>query len=282
MSTRLALLAVAILATCGQLHSEEEKKARKTFQVPFKTTIPKHIVVRVKINGKGPFNFILDTGAPAMFIAEKVGKKCGLANGDDGWAIMDRLEFEGGPVLLKAPARVETPFQLEGMNGLGMAGMEVHGMIGYSILAAYRMEIDLSKDKMTWEEVGSFIPLPKRAGKGGGVPAGLEVLGTLMKSLGSMLGRKPNVEVTLRGFHGLTLENGDEHPRVTAVLDGGPAAKAGIRPGDQVVKVGGRTVVSVGDVLRFAARHAPRSEVAFTIKRGDEVKEVKLTSGEGI
>ena len=33
-----------------------------------------HIVVRAKINGKGPFNFILDTGAPALFVATKVAE----------------------------------------------------------------------------------------------------------------------------------------------------------------------------------------------------------------
>src|SRR5262245_66196796 len=58
----------------------------KTFEVPYKTTLPKHIVVRAKINKKGPFNFILDTGAPAMIIATKAGEKAGLENGDDGWA----------------------------------------------------------------------------------------------------------------------------------------------------------------------------------------------------
>ena len=37
-------------------------------------------------------------------------------------------------VLTKAEGRVEKPFQLDGMNGLGLAGVELHGMIGYNIL----------------------------------------------------------------------------------------------------------------------------------------------------
>ena len=36
------------------------------------------------------------------------------------------------------------------MNGLGLAGVELHGMIGYNVLARYRMEIDFTRDKMTW------------------------------------------------------------------------------------------------------------------------------------
>src|SRR5262249_31906819 len=117
MTTRLALLAALFVASGGYVMAEEKAEAKpRSFQVPYRTTIPKHIVVRVKINGKGPFNFILDTGAPAMFIATKVGKLAGLKNGPDGWAVMDKLEIEGGIVLEKAQGRVETPFQLEGMN----------------------------------------------------------------------------------------------------------------------------------------------------------------------
>ena len=45
------------------------------------------------------------------------------------------------------------------MNGLGLAGVELHGMIGYNILARYRMDIDFTKDKMVW------TPLELQAGR---------------------------------------------------------------------------------------------------------------------
>ncbi|MBY0230691.1 MAG: PDZ domain-containing protein [Gemmataceae bacterium] len=251
------------------------------WEVPYKTTIPKHIVVRLKINGKGPFNFILDTGAPALFIAEKVGKKAGLANGKDGWATMDKLQVEGGPTLLGAKGRVETPFQLEGMNGLGMAGMEIHGMLGYSILAAYRMEIDFTRDKMTWTEIGKPAELPRRGGKGGAA-GGLEMMGTLMKGLGTALGRKATPDLTLRGFFGMTIQNGDEHPVVAAVLIDGPAGKAGLRKDDIILKVGGRGVYDTKDVLLHAGKATAGKEVELTIKRGGEEKTIAFKAGEGI
>ena len=268
----LSALSVLMLATAPA----------PTWEVPYRTTIPKHIVVRAKINGKGPFNFILDTGAPAMFVAVKAGKKAGLKNAASGWATMDKLQIEGGPTLLKAKARVETPFQLEGMNGLGMAGLEIHGLMGYGILAAYRMEIDFSRDKMTWTEVGKPIEMPRRAGKGGGGAGGLEMMGSVMKTLGAMMGRKASPEITLRGFFGMTLENGDDLPRVAGVLLEGPAGKAGVRSGDLVSKVGGRNVYSVGDILRFAGRCPPGQEVKLTVKRGGKTKEIAFKAGEGI
>ena len=47
------------------------------FAIPYKLTDTKHVLVRAKINGKGPFNMILDTGAPAVFITKPLAKKVG-------------------------------------------------------------------------------------------------------------------------------------------------------------------------------------------------------------
>jgi hypothetical protein len=261
----------------------DKAKGPKTYEIPFKTTIPKHIVIRAKINGKGPFNFILDTGAPALFIATKVGEKAGLKGNAKTWTAIDRFEIEGGLVVNKARGRVETPFQLEGMNGLGLAGMEVHGMIGYDILAKYRMEIDFTRDKMTWTELDYAPKLPPmmKGGGGGGQPE-LEMVGTVMKSLGGLMGRKSTPEVGLRGFYGMSLDEGDEFPKVTAVLDKGPAGVAGLKVGDVVTKIDGRSITNVADVLTRAGRLAPGKSVKLTVKRDDKTTEITITTGEGI
>src|SRR5581483_11912212 len=133
MRRLLPLLAVGLLAS--PLRADEPRKAPEKFEVPYRLTLPKHILIRAKINNKGPFNFILDTGAPALFIATKVADKIGLDSDKNGWGTIDRFEIEGGVVIPKAKARIETPFQLEGMNGMGLAGCELHGIIGYNILA---------------------------------------------------------------------------------------------------------------------------------------------------
>src|SRR5262249_60167304 len=117
-----AVLAALSLAPAAR--ADDPPPDAKTFEVPYRLTAVKHIVIRAKINGKGPFNFILDTGAPALFVAVPVGKKAKVKADDDGWADLDKFELEGGLVIKKARARIETPFQLEGMNGLGMAGLE--------------------------------------------------------------------------------------------------------------------------------------------------------------
>src|SRR5215813_7309941 len=126
----LPLVALGLLAP--PVSADEPKKAElESVEVPYRLTIPKHILVRAKINGKGPYNFLLDTGAPALFVAVSVCKKLGVEPNRNGWGTFDRFEIEGGVVLEKARGRVETRFQLEGMNGLGLGGAEVHGLIGY-------------------------------------------------------------------------------------------------------------------------------------------------------
>lgn len=283
LSFLIALAALPGESAPARVDNSVKAKEAKTYEIPYKMTIPKHIVVRAKINGKGPFNFILDTGAPALFIATKVGDKAGLKGGPKQWAAIDRFEIEGGLVVEKARGRVETPFQLEATNGMGLAGMEIHGLIGYDLLAKYRMEIDFTRDKMTWTEL-DYVPKlpPMMKGKGGGSLAELEMIGTVMKSVGALMNRKATPDVSLRGFYGMTLVDGDEYPKVTAVLSKGPAGVAGLKVGDLVTKIDGRSVTNIADVLRRAGRLVPKTSVELTVKRGDETKEIAIATGEGI
>src|SRR5881409_2783047 len=118
---RMFSIGLAVIVLVGPASAAEAKKEDgQTYQVPYRLTSTKHVLVRVKINGKGPFNFIVDTGAPILFVATAVGKKLGLEADPKGITVLDKLEFEGGLTLNKVRCRVETPFQLEGMNGMGL------------------------------------------------------------------------------------------------------------------------------------------------------------------
>jgi hypothetical protein len=274
--------AAALLIPRPAFADEKPKADAKTYEIPYRLTVPKHILVRAKINGKGPFNFILDTGAPALFVATKVCQKLGVQADRNGWGVFDRFEIEGGLVLKKLKGRIEDPFQLEGMNGLGLAGAELHGIIGYDVLARYRMQIDFTSDKLIWTPL-EFVPTPP-AGMGGrgGSAGGLEILGSMLKYVGSWLGAKTTPEVAPRGFLGLDVTDGDDNPVVKAVLEHGPAAKAGVKAGDVLTRVAGRGVSDRDDVLRAARKLTPDTPVKLTVKRGDQSLELTLTTGEGL
>jgi hypothetical protein len=281
-----ALAAVCLAATARAEEAApapDKLQPGNSFEVPYRLTIPKHIMVRAKINGKGPFNFILDTGAPALFIATSVGEKVGLKPDRNSWATLDRFEIEGGVVIEKAKARVETPFQLEGMNGMGLAGAELHGMIGYNILAKYRLEIDFTRDKMVWTPIPWEPKGPMGIGGKGGGAGGLEVVGSIMKMFGSIMGRKANPDVELRGFLGIELKDaGEEKITVESVLPAGPAGKSGLEKGDRLVKFQGRTVLNVEDVQRLAKKVRPGDEVKLTVERDKSRKDVTFKAGEGL
>jgi len=287
MKSLCCCAALALLCLAPWARGDEPPKPEaKSFEVPYRLTAVKHIVVRAKINGKGPFNFILDTGAPALFIAPEAAKKAGVDADAKGWGVFDKFEIEGGLVLPKARGRIEKPFQLEGMNGLGLGGAELHGMIGYNILAHYRMEIDFTKDKMVWTPIAGFEPkapmgLGGNANSGAG---GLEVMGTIMKFLGALTGAKTEPDYALRGFLGVELadmEDG-EYPVVKSVLAGGPAAKAGLKIGDKLTRFQDRGVSNVEDVQRFARKLGADEAVKLTVKRGKETTEISFKTGEGL
>jgi serine protease DegQ len=287
MRILLSLAGLGLLALAPPLRADEPQKEvpARQFQIPYRLTIPKHIMVRAKINGKGPFNFILDTGAPALFVSTKVAKKLGVEPDRKGWGTFTRFEIEGGAVIKDARGRIENPFQLEGMNGLGLAGAELHGVIGYNILARFRMQIDFTKDKMTWTELKGFTPqAPWGLGGKGGGQGGLEIFGTLMKAAGAFLGRKATPDVVQRGFLGLDVADDDGVAVVKGVLPGSPAAEAGLKAGDRILKFKGRTVYGLDGLKRFVQRLEAGEKVELKVQRGPDKKETDITvkAGEGL
>ena len=258
---------------------EEPKKEGKTYEIPYRLTNTKHVLVRAKINGKGPFNFIIDTGAPALFVSTAVAKKLGVEPDKKGWGTFDKFEIEGGLVIEKAKGRIEDPFQLEGMNSLGLAGAELHGMIGYNLLAKYKLEFDFTKTKLAWTELTGFEPKAPEGIKGGG---GVDLMGFLVKFLIGFLGERPKPVPTPRGFLGLELQEDKDGIVVKSVLEKSPAAAAGIKPGDRITHYSAWEVPKIEDLEKRLSKRVADDEVTLKILRGTEKKEITLKTGEGL
>lgn len=261
----------------------------QSYRVPYRNTDTNHALVRVRVNGKGPFNFLVDTGAPWLFVSTETAAKIGLKPSKDSYYTdVQRLDFEGGPFLTDLKARVEDPFQLVGMNALGLPGASIDGILGFSILARFRLELDPTNDRMTWTRL-NFEPedlaVPADANRAAPPEVqAMSLLGPMMKFAAIFVGKKPEVQLRPRGWLGLELVEAaaDGPPRVAAVLDGSPAATAGVRPGDLLQQINGREVANVKAAREAVAQVAPGDAVKLTVKRGDESQDLTLTAGEGL
>lgn len=262
----------------------DEKKVEKAakIEVPYRLTDTKHLMVRVKINGKGPFNMIVDTGAPAVFITKPVAKKAKAeAEGKEGWVNFDTFELEGGLKVEKARGRIEDLVQIDGMNSMGLAGVELHGVIGYNVLARYRVQYDLTSDKLVFEPLPKFDPpaLVPIGGKGG---TDIQSMGPMVKMMAALLGLKPNFDMVPRGFTGIEFAEKDGKVSIKNVLPGSPAEKAGLKVGDVITSVKTVSIDAEKDLRKALEKAGVGTKWRFYITRDGKEEEIVVELGKGL
>lgn len=67
---------------------------------------------------------------------------------------------------------------------------------------------------------------------------------------------------------------------VSGIDDEGPAAKAGIEPGDVITRFDGRSVENRRDFMRLLDRRAPGEEISLTVLRNNDEETVNFRLGE--
>ena len=82
MTRRLfpALLLAAFLTAPARADTPKQEKSAKGV-VPFEILKTGHMTVKVKVNGKGPYRLIFDTGAPINLLNNKIAEEAGLLKG---------------------------------------------------------------------------------------------------------------------------------------------------------------------------------------------------------
>jgi serine protease DegQ len=66
---------------------------------------------------------------------------------------------------------------------------------------------------------------------------------------------------------------------ITGVLQNGPAAQAGVRPGDVIVSIADRPIADVTQLLSVVASLKPGTAAAFTIERKNQKMQLNVTPG---
>jgi membrane-associated protease RseP (regulator of RpoE activity) len=238
--------------------------------VPFELLLTKHIAVQVKINGKGPYRVIFDTGAPVSLINSKTAKETGLLPKNATSSLFNffgpveqttirtleigGLEARAVPVIVMDHPTVDMMSRLLG---------PIEGVIGFPFFARYQMTLDYQTKRLTFAP-SSFEPA--------------DILQTLLTDI---MGRdKPATKVLApAALWGFTVDkqkpDQDSGVTITHVLPGGAAATAGLRVGDRLLSLDGRWTDSVADCYAAAGYVKPGTEVRLVIERQGKETELR-------
>ncbi len=239
----------------------------RPIKVPFDTIKTQHIVVMLKINGKGPYRLIFDTGAPFTLINNKIAKDSGVLPKDSPpvFPLLGNTHkvksMELGTVKLDDTQVVIMDHPT--VKAIDDAVGPVDGIVGMSFFGRYRLTIDYQAKELTFVPVDFTPP---------------EALKNMMAKLSSS-GTPKKAVLVPAGQWGFSVgkEAKDEDPGVTVqhVVAGSAAAKAGLKVGDRLLTIDGRWTDSVVDCFAAAATVRPGTAARVVVRR--DGKETELT-----
>jgi predicted aspartyl protease len=285
---RIHYAAIAVLCLPLPLTADDARKDQQEFRrpstpaskltqegkeepikVPFEMLKTQHMVVMVKINGKGPYRVVFDTGAPVSLLNNKVAQEAEVFPkdfkkpffalfGSQGQFKIKTLEV-GGVKAENIPTMV---MDHPTVNALAQAlNKPIEGIVGFSFFARYRTTIDYHAKEMT------FVPVNYQP---------VDMMDNLLKVLQE---RKTRIVLAPAGQWGMRVhkEAGDEQPGVMVkeVLEGSAAAAAGLKVGDRLLTLDSRWTDSVADCYQAASRVPPGTAARLVLVR--DGKEVELT-----
>jgi hypothetical protein len=243
--------------------------------VPFDLLRSGHMTVMVRVNGKGPYKLIFDTGAPITLLDNKVAREAGLLKnmvqpafsvfGSMGEVRVRRLEVGGQQAENVTAVVMDHPT----VEAISRVFGPIHGIVGFPFFARFKMTLDYQARTMTFVPNGFKPP---------------DVMEALVQALLGDGDDAPRVLAPAAQWGMLAhKDRGDDEAGVTLteVLPGSAAAQAGLKTGDRLLTLDGRWTDSVADLYSAAGYARPGVAVPVHIKRaGKELElQVKPVSG---
>ncbi|MFO0815242.1 MAG: PDZ domain-containing protein [Gemmatales bacterium] len=277
------ILTCLLFAFFPSLQAEDPpSKAQESYLVPYRLSDIKHVVVRVKVDGKGPFNFIVDTGAPAVYFGNEIARKLGKEVKEEGyWETFDKVEIEGGVKLKGIKARVEEPFQLVGINKMNAAGVRYHGVLGYAVLAQYQIEYDFTQPHLKWTKLDWTPPPPIALGSlSEGATKNMKAMIGLSSLATSLMPKKEDAKIIYRGFIGIEVSETDGKITVSKVLGNTPASGK-LHVGDIIVSIDGKEAKTLAAMQKQVSAIGIDKEVNLEVQRENGHQSITLKTVKG-
>ncbi len=277
MRTLSALVLGISVAACPAVRADTPAEA--PVKVPFEMLVTRHIAVKIKINGKGPYRVIFDTGAPITLISSKVAKESGIAK-DTGSSFFGLGSMFGGVTPIKVKSFRVGDLEAKNVNVIVMDHPTVEvlasvlgpleGIVGFPFFAHYKMTLDYQAKELTF------------------TPNGYEPKDALELMMDTIMNQKKPEPRRLApgGLWGFQIakEQNDEKAgvNITEVAKDGPAAKAGLRAGDRLLVLDDRWTDSINDCYAAASEAPAGVEVVVLIQRDGVEKEIKVKPVKGL
>lgn len=273
MTIRLFAL-IAILGTLTALRAEAPPQR---ITVPFELLRTGHMTVMVKINGKGPYKLIFDTGAPITLLNNKIARESGLLKGVQrplfspfgsiGQVKVKSLEV-GEQRAENLPAIVMDHPTVEAIS---KAFGPIDGIVGFPFFARFKMTLDYQTKTMT------FVP------NGFQPPDVMQAMMTTLMAMGKDQAAKVLVPAAQWGFRATKAE-GDEEAGVTIkeVLPGSAAAEAGLKAGDRLLTLDRRWTDTMADLYNAVSEIKPGQPIPLKVLRNGKEQELKVIPKSGL
>lgn len=214
----LSLLISCLMMICQSSYANPEDEyfkfnsgSRKRQVVPFKL-IKNLMVVPMMINGKGPYNFVLDTGVGLCLITDpslldtlkptyvRNIKILGFGDGADVEAsVCVGLKFEFGETT--ASNMSAAILKKDAFNLAGLTGVQIHGLIGYEFFSSFIVKINYIGQQLTIYRPNTYY-IPKKGTK---IPITLEERKPYIQS-------EIQIDSTKKLLTKLILDTGAGHP----------------------------------------------------------------------
>lgn len=263
---KIALTIALALAVNAPARADESRPQT----VPFELLKTQHMVVNIKINGKGPFRVIFDTGAPVNLINNKIAREAGVLPkdfkapifalfGNMGQFKMKTLEIGNVKAENVSTMVMDHPTVAAISNVLG----PIEGIVGFSFFARYRMTIDYQAKEMTFVPVAFEPP---------------DMIDHLTKMIRSATQPKQKILVP-GGLVGLRVSKAaDDKPGVVVqeVFPGSPAAVAGVLAGDRLLTLDSRWTDTVIDTYEAASKLQAGTDAVLVVERDGKEKTFTL------
>jgi serine protease Do len=186
----------------------------------------------------------------------------GTVVGSDGWILTKASDLSAKPVVRLKDGR-ELEARVVGVH-------QAHDIALLKVAAADLTPVAWRPSKEV--AVGSWAISAGPDGRP--VTVGVVSVGTRTLPAGKEWVRNP-----AGGFLGITLDPSEKEAKISQLVPGSGAVKAGLKVNDTILSIAGKTIPDPEEVLKVLGSFKPGQEVEVRVKRGDKEIEVKAKLG---